>query len=183
MTFRFSHNGTAPVPVSKILVAVWFLAVFFVPLSYAVEEFPEVKDLMSDDEFRLTGMDKLNPEELQNLKVWLQIYTERDAEFLRSITDIASPLESEVTDVTGKQKVGVLALTTDIRSIIPGDFLGWTGNTKFVLANGQVWQQRGKARYRFKGIDPEVIIRKNILGFYVMEFPSVSRKVKVTRIQ
>lgn len=152
----------------------WVIFAAVMSLPAGAEDFPEVKQLMSREEFEMTGMSKLDKEELKNLRRWLQVFVERDADFLRNTTEI----KDSDTPEDGK-----LAISAELRSTIVGEFTGWTGKTKFKLANGQIWQQRVKGTYRFKATDREVIIRKNFLGFYVMEMIAAGRKVKVKRIR
>ena len=47
------------------------------------DEFPGVKGLMSDDEFRRSGLNKLSSEELQALDSWLLHYTVGEAPVLK----------------------------------------------------------------------------------------------------
>ena len=64
-----------------------------------------------------------------------------------------------------------------IESRIDGEFEGWTGNTTYKLANGQIWQQ---ARYKYEykyAYRPEVIIC-NINGSYVMSVAGTQADVR-----
>ena len=67
---------------------------------------------------------------------------------------------------------------------IVGDFSGWRGKTLFKLDNGETWQQRRADSVRRTKIisNPEVRIKRNVMGFYVMEIPAAKVRVPVTRI-
>ncbi len=71
-----------------------------------------------------------------------------------------------------------------ITSSIDGTFDGWEGRTRFKLANGQIWEVRRRNSLRsYRAVEnPEVIVRKNGMGFYIMEVPSVNARVPVTRV-
>jgi hypothetical protein len=70
-----------------------------------------------------------------------------------------------------------------MRSVIPGEFTGWTGDTTFTLANGQVWQQRYKTTWRTEMTDPEVIITRHLFGLHRMEVVGTGQTVPVKRIR
>ena len=72
-----------------------------------------------------------------------------------------------------------------ITSRISGDFSGYSGKQRFQLENGQVWQmRRDKGVRRFKALkNPEVIIKTNVLGFYVMSIPTIKLKLPVKRLK
>jgi len=69
-----------------------------------------------------------------------------------------------------------------LRSHIVGEFFGWTGNTRFRLSNGQVWQQRLAGRWKTHLINPKVKIEKNLFGFYKMTIEGQDRGIGVTRV-
>jgi hypothetical protein len=69
------------------------------------------------------------------------------------------------------------------RARIDGPFEGWRGDTVFRLDNGQVWQQRRSDVFVTELDSPEVILKRNRLGFYSMEVPAVDETVLVKRIR
>lgn len=134
-------------------------------LAQAADEFPGVRALMSEAEFVTTGLEKLSPAELEALDAWLLRYTAGDAELLQEMN----------TEVRAAQEA------FEIVSRIEGDFTGWSGNTVFTLANGQVWQQRLRGRYLYEGPpNPEVRIDRNRLGFYRLTVVETGRRVGVS---
>ena len=134
----------------------------------ADDDFPGIRKLMSDDEFRTTGLDGLAPEELEALDAWLLRYTAGDAEVLQETNDSVREAR-EARDDRG------------IVSRVVGDFEGWSGETIFRLENGQVWEQRLDGRYRYRGEpNPEVRIDRNWVGFYRMTVIGTGRSVGVS---
>jgi hypothetical protein len=130
------------------------------------ERFPGVEKLMSVEEFREAGLHKLSPEEREALNRWLIGYTIGDAPEIRSSNE-------EVRQADREQQ---------IRARIVGDFRGWSGETVFRLDNGQVWQQRLDSRFPYSGDEREVVIDRNLLGFYRLTHVASGRAVGVKRI-
>lgn len=72
---------------------------------------------------------------------------------------------------------------TVIESQIEGDFTGWSGRTRFKLANGMVWQQVGSGEFRHRAENPNVRIEPKSLGSWKLYVEGLSRSVKVKRIK
>lgn len=72
-----------------------------------------------------------------------------------------------------------------IESQLVGTFDGWEGSERFELANGQVWENRRPNTVRsYRAIEnPDVVVRKNMFGFYVLEIPEAGATVPVRRVQ
>jgi hypothetical protein len=149
----------------RCLVALSLAASGLVVPALADDDFPGVRRLMSDEEFRKTGLDGLTEQELEALDAWLLRYTAGDAEILRETSD----------------KVREAREDHEVVSRIVGDFEGWSGGTVFRLENGQVWEQRLDGRYRYRGEpNPEVRIDRNWLGFYRLTVIESGRSVGVS---
>jgi hypothetical protein len=131
---------------------------------------PDVRELMTPDEFRAAGLERLSPAEIEALNRWLIRYTAREAPTQRR----ASPA---VREEIAKEDA------TEIRTRIDGAFTGWDGHTVFILQNGQVWQQRTEGRWRRKLDSPEVVFEKNPLGFWMMRVIDGDRAVGVKRVR
>lgn len=136
-------------------------------------EFPPVKDLMSEEEYESSGLHQLSEQELEALRAWLWIYTERDADFHRR--------NSEAPAMSSVQESADRAV---IQTQIVGEFTGWEGKTRFELANGQVWEQRRRARYHQKPVlNPDVVIDKNLFGLFEMTLIESGRSIQVKRVK
>ncbi len=131
-----------------------------------------VQDRMTAEEFKRAGLDKLDSNELRFLNAWLN--------------DAHDELVARLDEENGDESIGFRPKEgprKEIESAIDGPFTGWTGRTKFVLKNGQIWQQVGSGSYRFSGDSPEVIIRPRTMGSWKLYLKAGGRGVKVTRIK
>lgn len=133
----------------------------------AKRDFPGVEKLMTAAEFSRTGLDSLAPEQLRALNDWLVRYTAGEAYVVQTTSE-------EVRAAVPEFRVEA--------SIVP-PFTGWSGKTLFRLDNGQVWQQRIKGRYTFRGHDTRVVIYRNALGFYNLKLLSTGRSVGVEPVR
>ncbi len=131
--------------------------------------FPGIRALMTQAEYQAAGLEKLTAQERKALDQWLIRYTAEDAPVL---------LDSD-------EEVRQAVQDQEIVSIIVSPFDGWSGNTVFTLANGQVWQQRRQGRYAYTGAAsaPEVRITRNFMGFYRMELVEDGNAVLVKRVK
>ena len=69
-------------------------------------------------------------------------------------------------------------------SRIAGPFTGWDGKTKFVLENGQVWQQVEAGSLRGVSIDsPAVEIEPAFLGSWLLRVEGYNQRLRVRRIK
>lgn len=144
-------------------------AVFWSGVTLAADaDFPTIGELMSADEYRAAGLDKLNDAERAALEAWLVRYTARDAEVIKGT--------SERVKKAARERV---------ETRLPGVFTGWRGHTVFRLENGDVWRQSGNERYhpRTRMTDPQVVIHRGLLGGYQMELVATGARVKVRRIR
>ena len=122
-----------------------------------------VESLMTAVEFKKCGLNKLSPEEISHLDLWL-------SSFGRQIAAAAGTKSTE----GGTPEV--------IESEIDGEFHGWSGDTVFKLANGQIWQQ---AEYDYDyeyDYRPEIMIFKTA-GGYKMKVEGVEDTIYVKRIK
>jgi len=70
-----------------------------------------------------------------------------------------------------------------VRARIDGNFDGWRGDTLFVLDNGEIWKQRLQGQYFYSAERPEILITRNLLGFYSMEVLETGKSVGVKRVR
>lgn len=157
-----------PTRASPTLAAALFA--FVLPAAAALaDERPDVRTLMTPAEFEAAGLGKLSPAELEALNRWVLRYTAKDAPQLRTHNEVVRE-EIRKTDVEG------------MRTRIAGEFRGWSGETVFRFQNGQTWQQRLPGRWYHRADSPEVELRKNVMGYWVMHVVSEGRSVGVKRI-
>jgi len=70
-----------------------------------------------------------------------------------------------------------------IDSRIPGRFEGWAPKTRFVLANGQVWQVSDDSKGVHYADNPKVRIRRGAMGAFYLEIEGTNRSPRVRRVQ
>jgi hypothetical protein len=70
-----------------------------------------------------------------------------------------------------------------IESSISGRFEGWQPNTTIRLANGQVWQVTDGSSRIYDVNNPNVEIRRGMLGAFYLNLAGDNRTVRVRRIQ
>jgi hypothetical protein len=126
---------------------------------------PNIRELMTTQEFAASGLSRLSNDEMDAINHWLARYTAQDAaEMLHS-----SPAVSEIE-------------SAGIKSKIDGEFSGWNGPTRFPLKNGQIWETRSIRRYNYSAVDPDVEITRNFLGIYRMLIVDTGRSINVRRV-
>ena len=67
-------------------------------------------------------------------------------------------------------------------SKIDGEFHGWSGNTRFALINGQIWQQSSNGLTRYHAISPRVLIYRSGPAIK-MQVKGVPQTIFVKRIK
>ena len=116
-------------------------------------EFPGVQKAMSPEQFESAGLSKLSPEERAQLD-----------QFIRGFVS-QSNQQAATAAVDRAVKERGVAEPEVIQSNIVGMFKGYTGQSRFTLANGQVWKQAQGDIRRYPSIDsPPVIIVKAGMG-------------------
>jgi hypothetical protein len=119
----------------------------------------ELRNLMSQAEFRAAGLDKLSGAELAALDGWIG----------RMVARL----------LLHRKQVGC---TAPIESRIGGEFQGWSGRTMFGLENGQVWRQLGTAVHYAYKVSPRAAIRRTADGC-ALKVEGVEIEVLVERVR
>jgi hypothetical protein len=110
-----------------------------------------IKEMMSPEEFKAAGLNKLSPDEIQKLDAWLQGY--------RQITE--QKAEKTASARAARTKMDVIV------SRIDGQFLGLTGRTMIRLEDGTVWKQaNADDRFHSKNTDhPAAAVIHGVFGY------------------
>ncbi len=124
----------------------------FAGASAAPKETADLQTMMSSDEFKAAGLEKLSPEELQNLNKFLQGFR------TETLAKAAKAASIEKLDL--------------IVSSVDGEFTGLTGRTVIRLANGTAWRQANPDDH-YKGAGrpeeyvnlPAVVMKKGLFGY------------------
>ncbi len=90
-----------------------------------------IKEMMSPEEFKAAGLNKLSSEELEKLNAWLQGYRETTEKVTEKKT------EQKVTKSLAKS----FFHREPIVSRVDGSFAGLKGRTVIKLEDGTVWKQ------------------------------------------
>lgn len=129
---------------------------------------------MSEREFSSAGLNKLSAEELAFLNAWLAQKTPGTA-------TVAAPVSP------GVDRTGLPAESSGsgdrVVSSVAGTFRGWTGNTEFRLANGQVWQQTGGSNLSVNMESPTVVIEKGMFNSWYLRVEGYNTRAKVKRLR
>ena len=122
------------------------------PASAAREKMSDdIQQIMTPEEFKAAGLNKLSPDELAKLNAWLQGY--------RQVTEQAA--EKKATARASRTKMDVLVSRVD------GTFNGLTGRTIIRLEDGTVWKQaNAEDRFRAKNPDhPAAVVIHGVFGY------------------
>lgn len=135
-------------------------------------EAPAVESLMTPEDFRASGLDKLSDAQRAHLSEWLERY--------RQGAVVGPDVQKPPSQWTEEEKHAERDFQITAK-VVPS-FRGWYGKTVFRLDNGQTWQQRMPGRLNYGGGDSEVVITKNLIGGYVLEHVETGRSVLVKRV-
>ena len=113
-----------------------------------------IQQIMTPEEFRAAGLNKLSPDELQKLDAWLQGY--------RQVTE-----QTAEKKATAKASAESHAKMDLLVSRVDGTFQGLTGRTIIRLEDGTVWKQaNADDRYRPKVTDhPAAAVIHGVFGY------------------
>ena len=137
------------------------LLVFNFQITASEEASFSLEDELSVEKFEALGLQKLSANELRELSKWIDNYK-------------TSPKLEVVT--------GDIEEDYFLVSAIDGSFEGWSGSTIFRLKNGQIWQQRLSGKWKYNKQSPNVRIKKNFFGYFVMRVDD-RKSIGVKRIK
>ena len=111
-----------------------------------------LQDMMTAEEFKAAGLEKLSSEELKNLNAWLQGF--------REVTETKAAEKATA-------KAAKMARLEQTLSRVDGTFTGLTGRTIIKLQDGTVWKQANiDDRYRAQVTDhPAVFVSRGPFGW------------------
>lgn len=140
------------------------MLLFVASAAFAAED-PDIRELMTAEEFSAAGLGRLSEEEIAIINAWLIRYTAEDAEEILE----NSPAVRELAEA-------------DIRTRIDGEFHGWNGPTQFRLQNGEVWETNSTRTYDYFAVNPEVELSRNWLGIYRMRVVETGQSINVRKV-
>src|SRR5438552_4553309 len=114
-----------------------------------------IQQMMTPEEFKAAGLDKLSSEELQKLDAWLQGYRQTTE---KKAGEIA---EKKASERTAKTKLDMLVSRVD------GPLEGLKGRTLIKLQDGTAWRQaNAEDRFRPTVTDhPGAVVSHTIFGY------------------
>jgi hypothetical protein len=151
-TFDRTMNTPQNLLIHWLILAVCLSFGCLQPVSAAREKMSEdIQQIMTPDEFKAAGLNKLSADELAKLNAWLQGY--------RQVTEQAA--EKKATARASRTKMDVLVSRVD------GTFNGLTGRTIIRLEDGTVWKQaNAEDRFRAKNPDhPAAVVIHGVFGY------------------
>jgi hypothetical protein len=153
------------------------LAAVLLALSPCVAAQQPIEQQMSPEQFKATGLDQLNPEQLANLNAWLNGKLE---------VETAKAAETAKKKVVDENR-GFATFGTDepITGHISGDFRGFGKGRRYTLDNGHVWEQVDEATLAGARLSsPQVKISPSVFGnsWYLM-VEGFNTRAKVQRVK
>ena len=140
----------------------------------------DVEQLMSADEFKTAGLDKLSAQELASLNAWLQRKVGQET---AKAVEVAK--EEGRKEVKEKNRGFFdFGSTEAIESNIVGEFKGFANGRKYTLQNGQVWEQVEAASLEgVRRTDPKVTIKPGVFNNWFLRIDGYNTQAKVRRIK
>lgn len=140
----------------------------------------DLQQQMSPAEFKAAGLDKLKPAELAALNNWLH------GKAAAMAADAREQAREE-----GRQEVIVknrgffdFGSKEPIASTLQGDFRGFGKGYRYVLANGQEWEQTDQTqRAGSRKSAPAVTITPGLAGVWYLQVEGVNLRSKVRRVK
>jgi hypothetical protein len=132
---------------------------------------------MTPEEFKATGLDKLNAEELGRLNAWLN----------RKLDNVTTQAATEAKKKVEDDNRGFFSFGSSepVVSTISGQFNGFERNRLYVLENGQHWRQTDNASlHGVRLSNPQVQISPGAFGnVWYMKVGRYNTRAKVERVK
>jgi len=147
---------------------------------------------MTAAQFKAAGLDKLTPSELAALNDWLHGKVEQVAQQAAAQTGTAAASGAALAQAReeGRQEVirknrGFFDFGSKeaIESTIAGEFTGFGKGRRFVLANGQEWEQTESTSLSTRKQAPKVTIKPGIAGVWYLQVEGTNATPKVRRVK
>jgi hypothetical protein len=162
--------------------AVMTLLLMAASLAVLADGFSSLEEQMTGKEFSAAGLEKLSPQELNELNSWIRQH---------SLATLATPATKSTAAAAAAGKNGDTPKSdkddgdrSTITSKLQGKFSGWDGQTVFKLENGMIWAQKSKKKFYTEEIEnPLVIIEPGMFGVWRLRIEGIDEDVRVVRIQ
>lgn len=138
----------------------------------------DLQQQMSPAEFQAAGLDKLSAAELASLNRWLQ------GKVQAATTQAVATAREEGRQEVIKKNRGFFDFGSDepIESTLQGEFRGFAKGRRYVLQNGQEWEQMDATQFSGSARQaPKVSMRPGLIGVWYMKVDGVNVQPKVRR--
>ncbi|HVJ37795.1 MAG TPA: hypothetical protein VM687_08330 [Stenotrophomonas sp.] len=163
------------------------------PASAALPQRAASGDLQQDmtpAQFKAAGLDKLTAAELAALNDWLHGKVEQVAQTAAQADAGASGAALAQAREEGRQEVirknrGFFDFGSKepIQSTIAGEFAGFGKGRRYVLANGQEWEQTESTSVSLRKQNPKVTIKPGLAGAWYLQVEGSNTMPKVRRVK
>ena len=120
-----------------------------------------LRDLMTPEQFKDAGLNKLSSEQLERLNRFLQGYREQTVQQVTQ--QVAKTTEERVNPPPKRDRATAQNV---IEAKVQGHFAGLTGRTRIVLDNGSIWQQVDTAQKFAVNLEsPDVVLVRTIFSY------------------
>jgi len=189
--YRASNPGTKVMRLPRPLVFAVLVGLATATSSPAFAQRTVNGDLqqqMTAAQFKAAGLDKLSAQELASLNDWLQGKVASESQAAAQAATAAA-LESAREE--GRQEVitknrGFFDFGSKeaIESSLSGPFPGFGKGNRFVLANGQEWEQTDSASYSGpRKPDLKVKVKPGVAGVWYLQVEGINTQPKVRRLK
>jgi hypothetical protein len=135
---------------------------------------------MSQDEFKAAGLDKLSSAELASLNAWLQGKVAQETAV--AVEQAKEAGRQEV--ITKNRGFFDFGSKDPIESNLVGEFNGFAKGRKYVLANGQEWEQTDAATLSgARRHDVKIKIKPGVAGVWYLQIEGYNTRAKVRRLK
>lgn len=136
-----------------------------------------IEQQMTPEQFRAAGLDRLTPEQLANLNAWLN----------RTLVVETGKAAAQAKKKVEDENRGFLSFGSNepVLSQLKGEFRGFDKGRRYLLANGQEWEQVDSASLAgVRLMDPEVLINPSVFGnIWYMQVGKYNSRARVKRIK
>jgi hypothetical protein len=174
-----AHIGTTNMRGLGFRLALGFAALAAFAANVSAAEFSSLEERMSVKDFKAAGLEKLSPQELEQLNAWLRAHG-----LAGKAGSAAGGGQSAEEGFRPKGFFGSGSDTGPVQSRIKGTIKGWSGHTLFELENGQAWEQTDGTEFNIPAVtNPGVTIEQGLMGAWNLKIEGYNRSARVTRVR
>ena len=168
-------------PIHTVLLA----ALLLLPASVLAQQAPPIEQAMTAEEFKAAGLDKLSAEELARLNTWLDRRAEQQTTAAVAAAAEQAREEGRKEVIESNRGFFNFGSTDPIESTMVGEFRGFGQGRKYVLDNGQEWEQIDTASLAgVRRTAPKVRITPGMIGnAWYLQIEGYNTRAKVRRVK